>query len=212
MSQFLWFLTRSSGVVALALMIVALADGLIFSGREAGKRRLRPAWWLDLHKGIGGYAAIFTGLHLLTSFLASDLGVGIAQIFVPGTAETSTTAFTLGVLSFYGLLATVLTSWPKKRLRHKLWHAVHLVSIPATLLAVVHAWQLGTDAQNPTWVTPFVILIGLAMYPVGLRVTGIWRRRTAPTRSAPATPLTSATNPVTSPDDHTDRLLVGAGR
>jgi DMSO/TMAO reductase YedYZ heme-binding membrane subunit len=212
MTQFMWFLTRSSGVVALALIIAALADGLVFSGRNAGKRRLRPAWWLDLHRGLGGYALAFTGLHLLTSFLASDLGVGLAQIFVPGTASYATTAFTLGVLSFYGLLAVVLTSWPKKRLRHRAWHAVHLLSIPAAVLAVLHAYQLGSDAQSPRYQSVFVVLIGLAMYPAGLRITGIARRRrarrerstvrvAAPPASMPALEAAAL-----------ERELVGAGR
>ena len=55
MTDLMWFLTRASGIVALVLILAAIADGLIFSGREGG-RRLRPAWWMDLHRGLGGYA------------------------------------------------------------------------------------------------------------------------------------------------------------
>ena len=72
MHDALWFLTRATGVVAMALVAAAIIDGLIFSGREAGKKRLRPAWWLDLHRGLGGYALIFTALHVLTAFGSCD--------------------------------------------------------------------------------------------------------------------------------------------
>ena len=179
MATTLWFLTRSSGIVALALMVAAVADGLIFSGREGG-RRLRPAWWMDLHRGLGGYALIFTGLHLITAF-GADIGVSLASIFVPGAAPESTTAYTLGVVACYSLAVTVLSSWPKRRLRRSLWHAVHVLSVPATVLAGVHAYQLGTDFSTPLAVVLTTVAAGLAAYPLGLRLSGIARQhRLAP--------------------------------
>lgn len=173
----MWFLTRSTGIVALILILVAVGDGLIFSGREAGRQRLRPAWWLDLHRGVGGYALIFTGLHMLTSFLASETGVGLAEAFVPGTASYSTAAFTWGVLAFYGTAIVVFTSWPRQLMRRKAWHLVHLLSIPVAVLAAVHAYQLGSDARTSAFLFMLVVAVGLTMYPVGLRLSGIVRRR-----------------------------------
>jgi DMSO/TMAO reductase YedYZ heme-binding membrane subunit len=172
----LWFLTRASGIVAMVLIVAAIADGLVFSGREAGKQRLRPAWWLDLHRGLGGYALIFTGLHVLTAF-GSDLGVGIAQIFVPNASATSTTAFTLGVLAMYGMLISVFTTWPKRLLPRKAWHVVHLVAFPVAIVTGIHAYLLGTDARAPWYTMLTLVLVAVAMYPIGLRLTGIYRRR-----------------------------------
>ena len=175
MDEVLWFLTRASGIVALALIVAAIADGLIFSGREGG-RRLRPAWWMDLHRGLGGYALIFTGLHLVTAF-GAGIGVSLASILVPGAAPTSTTAYTLGVVAFYGIAVTVLTTWPKRRLRRKVWHVVHLLSIPAGMAAAVHAYQLGTDATTPVYLALTAMAAGLVMYPAALRISGVLRSR-----------------------------------
>ena len=178
MSEVMWYLTRSSGIVAMVLLVAAVADGLLFSGRET-PRRPRPAWWLDLHRGLGGYAFVFTGLHVLTAFLSSDTGVGLAQAFVPGTSSYATTAFTLGVLSLYGLAVTVLTTWPRRRLRRPIWHVLHLLSIPSAVLAGIHAYQLGTDARTGAATATALLAVGLAAYPLGLRLSGIWRRRHA---------------------------------
>jgi DMSO/TMAO reductase YedYZ heme-binding membrane subunit len=178
MAELLWFLTRASGIVALALMFAAVADGLVFSGREGG-RRLRPAWWMDLHRGLGGYALIFTGVHLVTAF-GADLGVGLAEIFVPGAASWDTTAFTLGVLAFYAMGVIVFTSWPKRRLPRRAWHLVHLMSIPAAVLAAVHSYQLGTDAKTPAAVVLAAVAVGLVTYPLTLRILGLRDRRRAP--------------------------------
>jgi len=181
MTQILWFLTRASGIVALLLIFAAVADGLVFSGREGG-RRLRPAWWMDLHRGLGGYALIFTGLHLVTAF-GADMGAGLAQIFLPGAAKVSTNAYTFGVLAFYAIAVTVLSSWPKKRLGRRLWHLVHLLSIPAAVAALAHAYQLGSDARKPWYLALSVLMVGATVYPVGLRLTGLRRKHAEPAAS-----------------------------
>ena len=147
MNTWLWYVTRSTGIVATVLMLASLAWGFLFAARETG-RRLRPAWWLDLHKGLGGLAVVSTVVHLVTALADSDLGVHVATIFVPGTADRTTAAFTWGVLAFYGLAIAVFTSWPKMLFRRRTWRAVHLLSVPATALACVHAYQLGSDATH----------------------------------------------------------------
>jgi DMSO/TMAO reductase YedYZ heme-binding membrane subunit len=186
MSDLLWFLTRSSGIVALVLILAAVGDGLIFSGRETG-RRLRPAWWMDLHRGLGGYALAFTGLHLVTAF-GADVGVSFASIFVPGAAEWSTTAMTFGVLAFYGMAITVFSSWPKRLFKRSTWHLVHLLSIPAAVLAAVHAYQLGSDASQPWYLALSLVCIAAVMYPVGLRLSGLANRRLTPTTTPELAP------------------------
>ncbi len=162
----------------MVLMLAAVANGLVFSGRETGKR-LRPAWWLDLHHGLGGYALVFTGIHVITAY-AADLGIGLTTVFLPDRARVDAAAFTWGVLAFYGLAITVLSSWPKKRLRRKAWHLVHLLSIPAAVAAVVHAIQLGSDAQTPAFTALLLACVFGVMFPLGLRLSGIARRRREP--------------------------------
>ena len=183
MHEIMWYLTRASGVVAMVLIVAAIADGLIFSGKEGG-RRLRPAWWMDLHRGLGGYALAFTGFHLLTSY-GAGLGVTLAQIVVPSAAPQFSTAFTFGVLALYLMVITVFSSWPKRLLGRGLWHAVHLLSIPAAVLVALHGYQLGTDAPAPWYLAVMVALAALVTYPLFLRLSGIRNRRAE--RLAPAT-------------------------
>ncbi len=185
MTTLLWFITRSSGVVALVLMLAAVADGLLFSGRATG-RRLRPAWWLDLHRGLGGYALAFTGLHLAAAF-GADIGVGLAEIFVPGAAGYSTAAFSWGVIATYLMALTVFTTWPRRHLRRRAWHAIHLLSIPAAVLAIVHAVQLGSDALTPWFTGVLVVAVAVATYPLALRLIGVTQHALAEDASATPT-------------------------
>jgi DMSO/TMAO reductase YedYZ heme-binding membrane subunit len=159
----------------MVLVAAAIIDGLIFSGREGG-RRIRPAWLLDLHRGLGGYALIFTGFHLLTAY-GAGLNYRIIDFFIPGISKQSTLPVTLGVLAFYAIGITVFITWPKRLFRRTLWHALHLLSLPAAVLVAVHGWQMGTDARNAWYIILLVLLTGFVMYPVGLRLSGISRRR-----------------------------------
>gem|GEM_PF-708923 len=202
MSDILWYLTRASGIVAMVLMAAAIIDGLIYSGREGG-RRLRPVWWVDLHRGLGGYALIFTGFHLLTAY-GAGLSYRIIDFIVPGVSHQATLAVTLGVLAFYAMAITVFTTWPKRLFRRKIWHAIHLLSLPAAVAVAVHGWQMGTDARSGWYVVLMVVLTGLVMYPVGLRLSGIWRRRKnnrslAATQIPPSIGPDSATYPTSPP-------------
>ncbi len=175
MSDVLWFLTRSSGIVAMILIAAAIINGFIYSGREGGQR-IRPDWWVDLHRGLGGYALIFTVFHLLTAY-GADLGYGVIDIIIPGVSKQWTTAVTLGVLAFYAMLITVFTTWPKRRFRSRIWHAIHLLTLPATIAIGVHGWQMGTDSRTGWYIALMAILTGLVMYPAGLRISGLIRSR-----------------------------------
>ena len=189
----------------MVLILAAVANGLLFSGRETGKR-LKPKWWLDLHQGLGGYALIFTGVHLITAY-AADLGVGFSTVFLPDRAPVDAAAFTWGVLAFYGLAITVLSSWPKKRMRRTAWHLVHLLSIPAAVAAVVHAIQLGSDAQSPAFIALLLACAFGVTFPIGLRLTGMARRR-----RTSATPTRTGGPSATAPPVQAERELVVTGR
>ena len=169
MNDWLWYVTRSTGIVATLLMLASLSWGFLFSSRETGKR-LRPAWWLDMHRGLGGLALVFTVVHVVAAFADTDLGVSLATVLVPGSAASQTTAFTWGVLAFYGLVVVVFTSWPKLLFRRRTWRVVHLLSVPATALACVHAYQLGSDSHSSVFEALLVISVGAAVYPLGVRL------------------------------------------
>lgn len=181
MNNWLWYVTRSTGIVATLLLLASLAWGFLFSSRETGTK-LRPAWWLDMHKGLGGLAFAFTAVHVVASFADSDLGVGVTTILVPGAAATQTAAFTWGVLAFYAVTIAVLTSWPKMRFRRRTWRAVHLLAVPATALACVHAYQLGSDAHTAAFRVVLPVAVGAAVYPLGVRV---WNLVLAQSQEAP---------------------------
>jgi len=172
MNDMLWYLSRASGLVAALLIAAAVVSGFLFSGRETGRRR-RPAWWLDLHNMLGGLALAFTLVHIAFAFADRDLGLAIAQVFVPGVAAFDRWPIAWGVVATYLVATSVFTSWPKRRFRRRTWRVVHLGSVVGLALALVHTMQIGTDAGT-VWVRAGIVLVvAVATYALGVRVFGL---------------------------------------
>lgn len=176
MSELWNYLARASGIVATVLLVLALLAGLLFSARATGERR-RPKWWLDLHNYLGGLAFVFTVVHIVAIFNDQLSGIGLTEIFVPMTADGWEWGITWGVIATYVFAAVVFTSWPRKRLSRRAWLAVHLLSVPATVMAAGHAWMVGSSRHGRWFQGLLALLAGLAVYPVVLRLAGVLARR-----------------------------------
>lgn len=169
MDRAIWLLTRSSGVVATILIVAALLWGFLFSARDTG-RRLRPAWWLDLHNYLGGLALVFVGVHIVASMLDSVSGIGLLQALVPGTAAGARWAIGWGVVATWGLAAVVFTTWPRRLANRRWWRIIHLTSVVATALGVLHAYQAGTDATRLWLRLVLLAAVAVSTYGVALRL------------------------------------------
>ena len=165
----MWYLSRATGIVASILIVAALVWGFFFSARETGKR-LRPAWWLDLHNWLGGLALVFTIAHVVAAFLDSSSGVGLVQVFVPGTVELDAWAIGWGVIATYLLVVVVFTTWPRRLGNRRWWRALHLTSVAATALALLHAYQSGSDSTRLAFRIGLLAAIALATYALGIRL------------------------------------------
>ncbi|MDO8388865.1 MAG: ferric reductase-like transmembrane domain-containing protein [Actinomycetota bacterium] len=176
MNDWLWYLTRSTGIVAALLAVAALVWGLFFSSRNTGTR-LKPNWWLALHNWLGGLTFAFIGIHMVLSVLDTQTGLGIVDLFVPSSAVGW--AIGWGVVAFWLFALVVIPSMARirRRLPRKAWHLVHLLSIPATVLTLVHAYQAGSDSLQSYFTRGLAILVGIAIYPVSIRLIGIAQRR-----------------------------------
>lgn len=179
MNSWMWYLTRSTGIVAAVLAVASLVWGLFFSARNTGTK-LRPNWWLALHNYLGGLTMFFIALHMLVSFLDTDAGLRFIDLFIPSGAVGWSIGW--GVVAFWLFLIVVLPSIARvrRRLPRKAWHVVHLLSIPAVVLTAVHAYQAGSDTLTASFTRGLALLIGIAVYPVTIRLIGLaQRRRTA---------------------------------
>ncbi len=146
-SQVWWFVARSSGIVAWALLTLSVCWGLLISTKALAKRT-SPAWLLDLHRFLGGLAVSFTAIHLVGLWGDSYVHFGWAELFVPMASEWRPGAVAWGIVAMYLLIAVEATSLAMRRLPRRAWRAIHQLSLPLYAMATYHGVAAGTDTGH----------------------------------------------------------------
>jgi len=174
-----WYLSRSSGIVALVLLVLSVVWGVLLSTRVL-RHIDRPAWLLDLHKWLGGTALVMTGLHMLGLYLDGYIQFGFADLLVPGKSEFRPLAVAVGVLSFYVMVAVQATSYMRRWLSKRCWHGIHLLSYGLVWGAAIHAGMAGTDTINRAYQMLALALTIIAVAATMVRIVTPARARRAP--------------------------------
>ncbi len=159
-----WWVTRAAGIVAWVVVAAAVVWGLLASTKMI-RRRGAPAWILDLHRYLGTLTIVFVAIHVAAIWLDSFVKFDAKQLFVPFTASWRPHAVAWGIFSTYLLIAIQTTSWAMRKLPRKLWHRVHLLSIPMLVMATVHGFLAGTDRANRAvqW-SAFAVGLGVVFF------------------------------------------------
>lgn len=146
-SQVWWFVSRSSGMVAWALLSLSVCWGLFVSTRAVA-RASTPAWLLDLHRFLGGLAVTFTAIHLVGLWADTYVEFGWAELFVPMQSTWKAGPVAWGIVATYLLVAIEVTSLAMRRLPRRLWRWIHHLSLPLYAMATYHGVLAGTDRSN----------------------------------------------------------------
>ena len=178
--QIWWYLARSSGIVALVLLLLSLVWGILLATRVL-RPNDRPAWLLDLHRWFGSLAVVMTALHLTGLVLDSYVSFGVADVLVPGASSYRPLAVAFGILAMYALVAVQASSWVRKRLPRVLWYRIHLLSYVMLWASAMHAGMAGTDVGSAAYQ-----MLALALTLAG--IGAILVRLLVPSRRAAAAP------------------------
>jgi thiamine biosynthesis lipoprotein ApbE len=173
-----WYLTRSSGTVALILLTGALVLGVIDVRRWSTETW--PRFVVDsLHRNVSLLALAFLGLHILTAVLDSFAPITLVNSVIPFTGSYRPLWLGLGALSFDLMLAVIVTSLLRRRMGHAIWRATHWLSYASWPIALLHGFGTGSDVKS-TWMMAISITCLLAVIAAVLvRIAAGWPDRLA---------------------------------
>lgn len=190
-SHLAWWITRSTAIVAWALVTASIIWGLTLSSRLVRGRGTGP-WLLDLHRWLGALSLVFTAAHVGTLLIDSYVGFGVADLLIPFRSPWRPHALAWGIVGFYLLVLIQVTSWTKRRIPKRLWHAVHLTSIPLFVTSCVHAALAGADRTNRLLQWLMLTAIILVVFTLVYRVASSGTPPTPRRRPVPAARPTTA--------------------
>jgi hypothetical protein len=143
-----WFLTRSTGAVALVLLTVSVVLGLLGTLRVSGRRW--PRYTIEAaHRDVSLLVLAVLGVHIVTTVLDSFAPIALMAAVIPFISSYRPVWLGLGALSFDLLLAVVITSLLRRRLGYARWRAVHWLAYASWPVAVLHG--LGTGSDTRLW-------------------------------------------------------------
>jgi methionine sulfoxide reductase heme-binding subunit len=168
-----WYLTRSTGAVALVLLTVSLAFGVVDVRRLQSPRW--PRFVIDgLHRNASLLALVFLAIHILTSVLDSFAPVSLTDAFIPFLGSYRPFWLGLGAVSFDLILAVILTSLLRRRIGYDAWRATHWLSYASWPIALLHGFGTGSDVKS-TWMLALSIgCLGVVLAAVLARVLPGW--------------------------------------
>jgi sulfoxide reductase heme-binding subunit YedZ len=142
----LWFITRSSGLVAFGLLTISLLLGLLTTGRALGGSAPRFVTQA-LHRNATLLALAFVVVHVGSILLDGYVPVGWAATVVPFTSGYRATWVAAGTTAFDLAILLTVTSLVRVRVGLRLWRLIHWLGYALWPLILVHYLGAGTDAR-----------------------------------------------------------------
>jgi len=143
----LWYASRATGVVSLALLSLVMIIGMLVNrqGRLPGLPRFAV---LGLHRNLSLIAVAFVAIHVLTAVFDGYVSIGLVAIVVPFTSPYEPLWLGLGAVSLDLMAAVIVTSLVRSRLGRRTWRAVHWLAYASWPVAVVHSVYSSQDLQS----------------------------------------------------------------
>lgn len=139
---------------ALGLSALVLAGGTVALGLERGRRRAEGLATSELmgrvHRQTSLVAIVLVGAHVAVPFTSSVTPYGgWTTVLVPfdqpfSWSESASVFESIGIIAFF-LMVLLGPTYYLLRRRHRLWGALHSITVAAYGLSVLHALFLGSD-------------------------------------------------------------------
>ena len=172
-SQWLWYTTRATGIVALVLLTASVVLGVLTSVRF--ETRSWPRFtFQDLHRRVSLLAVVFVALHVITTVSDAFAPIGWVSVVIPFTSPYRRLWLGLGTISVDLLLAVTISSLLRQRIKPRSWRALHWLAYASWPLAVVHGLGTGTDPHLGWVIVLVVACVAAVLIAITWRLVAGW--------------------------------------
>jgi sulfoxide reductase heme-binding subunit YedZ len=150
-----WFVSRAGGIVAYLMLWFSTAWGVMLSAKGLRGLASKPVAYA-LHNVTSWLALGFAAVHAVALLGDRIVPFSGAGVLVPFAASYRPFLSGLGTLSLYlGVLVSATFYW--KRLSHRTWRVLHLLSYLMFVSVTIHGVMLGTDSG--AWIMRAIYLL-----------------------------------------------------
>ncbi len=175
----LWYMARGTGFVAVIMLTISVALGIVTTMRWSSLRWPRFVT-ATLHKNISLLSVVFLGIHIASTLFDSVSPVHLLNAIVPFTGKYRPLGIGLGVVAIDLLAALVVTSLLRQRIGYRIWRAVHWSAYACWPVAMLHGFESGSDASTGWARLVYITCAALVTAAVAWRVTAALRQPAPP--------------------------------
>ena len=156
-----WYMGRSSGFAAYALLLCSVLLGLGVSSRVFDGWLVRP-WVYDMHQFLSIAVLVVMGFHALIMVPDPYAQFRLSEMLIPFTSHFKPVWTGLGTIALYGSVILTASFYVKKRIGQRTWRMLHYVSFVVFIMAFVHGIKSGTDSGE-AWAQIMYLASGLTV-------------------------------------------------
>ena len=165
-----WYMARASAFVALGLLWLSTASGILITNKLA---RIWPggptafAW----HEYTSLLALAIAAFHALILIGDRFINYTLVQLVLPfGSVNYRPTWVGLGQVSFYLLAVVTLSFYARRIITHKTWRFIHFLSFALFVMVLAHGILSGTDSATPWAQAVYWFAAGSTVFLTAYRV------------------------------------------
>jgi sulfoxide reductase heme-binding subunit YedZ len=155
-----WLISRSAGVVALALITISVLIGLTLAAGLGGPPQRRKAL-VTFHEQTALAGLVAIAVHGIALLGDQWLKPGVAGIAVPFAIDYRPAFVAAGIAGGYLAALLGLSFYARKRIGGKRWRNLHRATPIVYVLGLIHTLGAGTDA-GATWLRAFMLSSAIA--------------------------------------------------
>lgn len=165
----LWYASRATGVVSLGLLTAVVLLGILVNrgGRLPGLPRFAVT---GLHRNLSLLSVMFLVVHVASVIVDPYVTIGWAQAILPWGSGYQPLWVGMGTVALDLILALVLTSLVRLRMKQRTWRAVHWLAYAAWPVALVHGIGAGTDLRSGWMLWATIAMAGAVGLAAGWRL------------------------------------------
>ena len=171
--QTMWYITRSSGLVAYVLLWLSTAWGLAVDSKILDFA-LHRTFTYDFHQYISLFSLGFLALHMGVLLFDGFMPYSIPQILLPFISAYRPIWIGIGVIAMYLMVLVTVTFYLKNQIGVKAFRVIHLLSLLGYLGGLVHSFFSGSDssllAAQILYGGTFLVTVFLLVHWLSMRI------------------------------------------
>jgi predicted ferric reductase len=152
----LWYASRAAGMLALLLLTAGMVLGALTAGRASSQAWPRFAV-AALHRNLTLLTVVFVAVHVATAVLDDYVVLRWRDVLLPFVSAYQPFWVGLGAAAFELLVALLVTSLLRTRIRPRAWRAVHWAAYACWPVAVLHGFGIGGGDTRSGWGVAVVV-------------------------------------------------------